>query len=307
MRNLLHLLVYVFIGLSSVAQEYHPFIDDDKVWLEAAYIGANECEYEEIYQLRFGGDTTINGNMYRKILKRPFHQVSPGPYCPPFEADEEEEILNQFFMREDTMEHRVYLWHIDINDYPEGQEILLFDFTLEVGDTVPVSNYATLGIPLIITDVSDFTLLNGEIRKRIEYVDGAYIEGVGGEYGLFQPLMPGIGFWWNVLCLKLDEENIYSHPNSLSQCNWMTSVDEIPRSAVQLYPNPNHGTFTFSIEPLKTSYPMRLVIFNTKGQQVYDRMISVVTNIDTNLPVGLYHWQLQSAGLPVEVGKLVVD
>src|SRR5690554_5289854 len=260
MRNILLLLILVSFALVSSAQAYHPMIEDDKVWLEAAYIGANECEYEEIYQLRFEGDTTINGKMYRKILKRPFHQVSPGPYCPPFEAEEEEEILNHFFMREDTTEHRVYLWHIDINNYPEGQEILLFDFTLEVGDTIPASNYATLGIPLIITDVSDFTLLNGEIRKRIEYVDGAYIEGVGGEYGLFQPLMPGIGFWWNVLCLKQDEENIYSHPNSLSQCNWMTSVDEIQGSDIQLYPNPNTGTFSFEIEQLPTGDPLHLVL-----------------------------------------------
>lgn len=300
-------LLFIFHGLAVSAQEYHPIIEDDKVWLEAAYVGTNMCLYDEIYQLRFGGDTLIGDHTYRKILKRTFNQISAGPYCPPFEASEEEELLSHFFMREDTAAQRVYLWHVDINDYPGGQEILMYDFTLEVGDTIPVSDYFTPGPPLVVSAVSEITLANGETRKYFETSGepGAYIEGVGGESGLFQPLVEGIGFWWSVLCLKQDEEIIYSHSGSSSECNMMTAVDVIPAAAFNLYPNPNDGTFSFEIDHA-TGEPLQLVIFNAMGQQVYRHEISKTDYVDTGLPVGLYHWQVQASGAPVGAGKMVV-
>lgn len=311
MRNLLLFLVLVLFGLTSPAQDYHPLIEDDKVWLEAYYfmIGSNECDFSEVYQLRFGGDTLIAGNTYRKILKRSFDAVDGWPYCPPFEAQDVETMVPDVFMREDTTEQRVYIWHIDEDEYPEGLELLMFDFSLEVGDTMVSDPYVTLGSSWTVTNVSEITLLNGETRKRIEYIGpdyGAMIEGLGSENGLFRPHF--MESWWNILCVKQDGSSIYPDFGSLLQCNWMTTVDEIPASAINLYPNPNNGAFTFEIKVPPTGDIMHLMIFNAMGQQVYlGPVASGITNIDASLPVGLYHWQLRSEGLPIQTGKLVVQ
>lgn len=315
MKKLLLFVILVFSGFTTTAQEYHPLIEDDKVWLEAFYIGANECAYEEVYQLRFGGDTLIAGNTYRKILKRSFDQVNPGPYCPPFEAQDGEFMVEDVFMREDTAAQQVLIWHVDNNNYPEGQEILLYDFNLEIGDTVPPGDIApsdySIGNGVIVDTVMNYTLLNGEDRQQFAFFtidQGSYTEGIGGMYGLYRPHYPALSGWGSIMCIKQNGNFIYSQPGSLTQCNWMTAVDDIPVSSISLYPNPNNGLFKIDIDVPSASGTMGLMIFNAMGQSVYaDRVVAGMNTIEASLQRGLYHWQLYSEDKPVQAGKIVVE
>lgn len=312
MRKPLLLAVFIIFQLASTAQAYHPLIEDDKVWLEASYIGTNECAFDEVYELRFGGDTLIEGTTYRKILKRSFDPVDPGPYCPPFEAQDFETMVPDVFMREDTTARQVFIWHVDENDYPDGQELLLYDFTLEVGDTLPESDYLTLGGPCMVTLVSLTALLTGETPQRIHYTGadiGSYVEGLGGEYGLYQPLFPGIGFWSSTLCVKRGGEFIYSTDISMTQCTWMTTgLDEDLVEDIQLFPNPNSGSFSFDLNAQAVSGAFQLVIFNTMGQRVFtDRVVNGMNAVKVDLPAGLYQWQLRVDQRPSQSGKLIIQ
>lgn len=306
------LLILVFSGFMSTAQEYHPLIEDDKVWLEAFYIGANECAYEEVYQLRFGGDTLIDGNIYRKILKRSFDQVNPGPYCPPFEAQDVEMMVQDVFMREDTSAQQVFIWHIDNNNYPEGQEILLYDFDLEIGDTVPPgeilpSDYS-IGNGVTVDAVMNHTLLNGENLQQFTFDQGSYSEGIGGLYGLYRPHYPALSGWGSIVCIKQNGNFIYSQSGSLIQCNWMTTAVDIPESSIRLYPNPNNGSFRIDLDAPSARGAMGLVIFNAMGQKVYaDQVVAGLNMIEASLPSGLYYWQLSSEDSPMQTGKIVVN
>lgn len=94
------------------AQNYHPFIDTNKVW--SVVEGYSLFSYNTYYY-KFSGDTNINNVSYKKMLSTTdSNLVSNWGY--------------RAALREDTL-HRVY---ISMNNQPEK---LLYNFNLQVGDT----------------------------------------------------------------------------------------------------------------------------------------------------------------------------
>jgi hypothetical protein len=307
MKRLIILLCIASCSLKVSSQSYHPVIEDDKVWLESFYIGANICYYESVYQLRFGGDTLINEFTYRKILSRSYSPVSAGPYCPPFVLNQNWFELDYVFMREDTTARKVYLWIVESNQ--SSQEILLYDFNLQVGDTIEPSSYLTDGADnFIISSVEDVMLLNGEMRKKYNYGEGFsfYIEGVGGEYGLFQRFFQGIGFWWQTMCVRQNGIDLYS----ASYCNWLSlGTEEENFPEVSIYPNPSNGNFVLEIGTSEFGNSnLQLNIFNAMGQQIFSEPIQSARNSIQLPPIsGIYFWQLQNRSNTVKSGKILVN
>jgi hypothetical protein len=310
MKILALLLLLAFGSLFVAAQEYHPLIEDEKVWLEAYYIGSNICYYESVYQMRFGGDTLIDGNIYRKILKRNFSPISPGPYCPPFVASEFE-IDAGVYMREDAEARQVFIWTSD-NDNPDGFEVLYYDFSLEAGDTIPISSYTTQNNILTIQSVEDYTLLNGESRRKfkLEYSELSYIEGIGGEFGLFNGYLTALCCDWATLCVQQNQESIYSNGSSSWYCSWIvTSINEQPVLSASLFPNPGNGYFVFEINRADFgSADLQLNVFSITGQKIFTEPLRADRNhFQIKEGSGLYLWQLLSDGEIVQSGKLVVE
>jgi hypothetical protein len=306
MKRLLLLFFTVSFALSVSSQSYHPLIEDDKVWLEAFYIGANICYYESVHQLRFGGDTLINDITYRKILSRTYSPTSAGPYCPPFVLNPNWFELNYAFMREDTTARKVYLWIVESNQ--SSQEVLLYDFNLQVGDNIEPSSYLTDGSDnLVITSVEDVMLLNGEIRKKFIYNDYSYyIEGIGGQFGLFQRFFEGIGFWWQTMCVKQNGIDLYS----TAYCNWLSlDITEESFPEVSIYPSPSNGAFVLDLGEANIGQnDLQLVVFNSMGQQIFSAPIQSERFHFQILPVaGIYFWQLQNNSSTVKTGKILVN
>jgi hypothetical protein len=78
------------------------------------------------------------------------------------------------------------------------------------------------------------------------------------------------------------------------------------RSIFSLYPNPNKGYFTLKTE-LSTS-PLTLQIYNSIGQMVLTQEVdSELTQINSNLPAGIYIYQVQSDNKPVLSGKMIIN
>ena len=83
-------------------------------------------------------------------------------------------------------------------------------------------------------------------------------------------------------------------------CVHIQSVAET-QSQLQVYPNPNSGSFTIITED-KASYQL----FNKIGQAVLSGVCEGETQIDTNLPKGIYFLRIDgAAGSRVE--KLVIE
>ncbi len=126
------LLLFIIINFSFLkAQTYMHFIKEGKTWTELASPSVYPMFSINTYKMQ--GDTLINGILYKKVVQN--------------------NINYAYLLREDTISKRVYCKG-DWGNY----EYLLYDFNLQVGDTLD-SN----GCSIVIS-------------KSIEYFAGKYRE-----------------------------------------------------------------------------------------------------------------------------------
>ena len=148
--------IYVFIGivftsLSSIAQSYIPMINEDHTWsVDVHYYTSGQPYYIVSQQFSLNGETVlINGMTYHRIRRN-----NSNPAC---------------LIREDN--GKVYKYYFSLDS-----EVIMYDFTLEIGDTILVklSEYCYDGggsgqIPLTVVDVTTQNIA-GEDRKVLNSI-----------------------------------------------------------------------------------------------------------------------------------------
>lgn len=178
MKKLLLIILLVSSNTFSRAQSYHPLLDSINRWAVAANFlpvrnsnATTICNYpfnsfnpEDFYT---DGDTTINAVVYKKII-----------------ADDQFGICLAGYVREDTSTQRVYFLSTT-----SATEELLYDFSIQNGDSLQLSFYAsgsfyTTG-NFTVDSIRTVTLIAGQ-RKIIYLTNHRYpwfqlewIEGVG--------------------------------------------------------------------------------------------------------------------------------
>ncbi len=203
------------------SQNYHPIVQENNEWNVLKVTGffpPTDTNYWTMtYQ--FIGDTTINSQVYKKVY------IS------------EEEVPNNWKYEGAIREEDRKVWYLA--KY-ESEERKIYDFTLEVSDTV-----SFVWDPMIVDSIS-YIELNGEDRKQFWFsVDGQggiiehWIEGIGSNYGILQSggyFIVGWATWF--LCMSEEGELIYMNPNFNSCYMFSTEIEEAYLSGIELYPNP---------------------------------------------------------------------
>ena len=238
------LLFLIFNATFSFSQTsvYHEFPDSNAVWnfdcvqWMCMPIGAGgQANVHFQYSVIINGDTTINGLTYDKLFTPFIH-----------------EILNvncQMWMgpgykgavREDVSLKKVF--YVPQSDTAEQ---LLYDFNMQVGDTVQgyLRSYLQPGFDTVIS--IDSVLVGNTFRKRW-YVNNSYfisiIEGIGSTYGLIEP-SPGTSTdfpTYDLTCYRLFDATLY--PDTLTNCDLITSLPSVEegRNTIHVYPNPSRG------------------------------------------------------------------
>lgn len=235
------LLSLLFCSIVTLGQTYHKLINESLYWdvpiAEPGYICTGYSEYGP-YRYKFLGDTVINDKTYSKIYYSSFITLlePPFPNCPPFVVDTNFSLLSNWFLREDTIEKKVWRY-LTINT-PE--EILLYDFSAEKGDTIEYAGFPDA----IIDTVYDIVTYDGVSRKRFEFgmqgsfPGGFYIEGIGGAGGLLE--IPYYAFEWGVWlqCVK-DHDNNIIWDGSSNCFDFLTNVSSHDINySINIYPNP---------------------------------------------------------------------
>lgn len=171
------------------AQVYHPLVDSGAVWnVETIGLGIPFFTYNG-YKIYFSGDTTFNSNSYRKLWYQHLYSYqaqgatvlegtnNPGPHFL-FAAMREDSSKKIFFRPFDVSPFYCYRFQPD-------SEYLIYDFAVELGDTVSWMSYP----PNIVANIDSLQLLNGEWRKVIHLTGfwglRDWIEGIGSPWGLF--------------------------------------------------------------------------------------------------------------------------
>jgi len=206
-------------------------------------------------------------------------------------------------IREDTISRRLYILR---NDFPTSTpyEDLLFDFNLNVGDTLKSLYYQYISGYPVIDSITSITLANGESRKMF-YVypygslyslgQGYFIEGCGGGNGIIEPFsMSGLSgyqsYTW-IICHKKDTIEL------LGSCDVHAGITtNKKKELLKIYPDPFENFITIS--GFEANPDVLIVqLFDSFGCHVYKKKITSGSLLNLYIPglqSGLYILQIHN-------------
>ena len=311
MKRLIILLVFVCFTKVNIAQLYQPFPTDSAMWREWAY--ELDASYNDTwdYQYFIQGDTIIVGKNYHKILYTgTYHHVSWTSGWTNY--------VNQYkgAFREDTAKHILFCPPGDIIEY------VLYDFNLNVGDTLSQSYMNSLGSGNWVSAI-DSILVGGQYHKQyhisndtassswnLNYV--SFIEGVGSTFGL---LGLGGGSLWPVFereshlsCYTHNGIMEYSDDSTTTSCDPVIIgvVEHQAETPISIFPNPTTG-----IVNIKTPYSEKteINILDVLGKTIYKTEFSSAENSInlSQLPKGIYFLKATSGNKISTTQKIVLQ
>jgi hypothetical protein len=239
-----------FLYVSSYAQSQHSMLNNPSWTVRLTFMGG-ESNYIGIIKQ---GDTTIDGKQYVVI----FDSI----------ALHSEQIK---ILREDTITNKVYIRQNE-------QDIVLFDFSLQVSDKIVLNN----GQEYTVAYIDSVNVRNGK-RKRLHLSHPTnavetWIEGVGNrEHPLIQAKQ--ISTTVTLFCSFQDGVNIYNlglaNGQDTSACKpYTTNISTKKMSPVHsfhFYPNP--ATHTLHID-FATTIPSKIEILDLQGRTLYTQSVS---------------------------------
>ena len=281
MKKLL-LLIAIISALSTKAQTtvYHPFPDSNAIWNFHLYLYCfSNGTADEYYSITFSGDTLISNQTYHK-LSTPFVQSFSTGTCGEINTGYKGAI------RQDAANKKVFYI-----PPAESTEQLIYDFNMQVGDTVR-GFIETNAFPTDIVQSIDSVLVGNTYRKRWN-INSCYniyfIEGIGSTYGLIER-SPGCitdQADYSITCFQQDGHTLY--PDTTTSCKLITSMNSVKKelSVLIILPNPSNGSFTVDFEQAMNIKEVRLtdLLGNIILQQQTNNQTKIKIN---NLQSGTY-------------------
>ena len=292
------------------------FPDSNSIW----NIVGNNSLTSENWRYRFGliGDTTIS---YTKDTSYAYSKV--------YNLDDStlsSDNAIYFGAIRTTDDNKVYL------KLPELPETILYDYSLEVGDTVwfDIGGFATSNDVFfeeqnhykVVTNKDSTLLLDNNYHTRWflqgELMEDIWIEGVGSIswFGLFNPIISDIttnGDSFSFACFKQNEIPLYIDNPECDRCfcYLLTEVNELNINSsdeIEIYPNPTDNIINIStINAICNK--IGLQIFNSKGSIVYHAKNhssnSIIIKVN-NWNKGLYLVTIYCEDELINTGKFVI-
>ncbi|REJ82263.1 MAG: T9SS C-terminal target domain-containing protein [Bacteroidetes bacterium] len=235
-------IILLIIAQAGYCQAYHPLPDSNVVWrISWGTSGCLQSNLFDEYQYQVTGDTNINASIYQKVVRTGSFDCHAAPILP------ESGYLGAY--RNNLVTQQVFFVPKD-----SLYEMLLYDFSLNIGDTVKgyldfVAKYNTA----IISNI-DSILIGSNYRKRWHYMshgtapynfwNGTIIEGIGCEYGLLEGLSAMLDNNGSLSCFSIDNDVLYPI-NSPGPCTLISSTFNQKKENEGMFfcfPNPASGS-----------------------------------------------------------------
>ena len=296
------LLIMFQTTLSANAQSYSPLINNSIAWDVLIGDASQICNYSEGMRCRFLGDTTIQGEVYHKILYHPIvPSVLPGPFCPPFLVDANAEFQFYSMLREDTILKRVYFY-----DTYENKEDLLYDFSLLPNDTLKADWVSLISAsPLILDSIVYVNTLAGNSRKAFYFSNGEYyIESIGGSQGLQFPIIDRIIQSNDPICTRINGIIEWG-----GNCLGVVHVDnQLEAPIIELYPNPSSSQINIGFgSPISGDIRIIDLLGNTCIYVKHEQASQQLHINISSLAPGIYHLLLTDNQSHRTVSRFVVS
>jgi len=287
---------------------YHPFPDSNAVWNEGCVYLQNNTPVNNPQIFFLAGDTLISAITYKKVLTSGYkYYMIPSNNCCFYYNQPAGDI------RQDTAQRKIYL-HMSPSD------VLLYDFNLNIGDTLPVSYINYQGSGNYVSSI-DSVLVGTTYRKQYHIStnvdpngfgiwDSNYvqlIEGIGSTFGLFSPLLPPFEGGCSLNCYS--ENNVVLYTNANSTCDMTVGINEnnTADNFVNIYPNPFSSQTTLQTDNLFKN--ATLTVYNSYGQtvkQIKNISGQTITLFRDNIPSGLYFLRLTQDNKTFSADKLII-
>jgi hypothetical protein len=292
MKNYL-LVLSLIVVFQSEAQNTFSFPDTNAYWNMFSFNWGNMYVENPIGVV---GDTTINNTQYIKICQSTdtlFEFQADYPfYC----AVREEDSKYYFVFPNET------------------SEILYYDFTLEVGDTIqyPTNLYS---VKLTVIE-KDSILTETGYRKRLQlnnidlpfgWPSQYWIEGIGSDYGLGLAHSYTIDYSFATSCFHQNDTLVYLNPQFQACYRWtLVGLEENQIQPLKVFPNPATEQISFEVlsDELVNS---QFEIVDIKGEIFHNSIIdspSFSVSIN-NLSPGVYFYDITHSSERVYRGKFV--
>lgn len=307
-KILLGFLLIFSISISSSAQ-YNQLIDENKEWVISSvnWITSQTNPFPTVetsyYFTYFDGDSIVGGVTYKKLFTQTFHKTIEEP--PGDTISVNNVIQAPYFwalLREDTLVKQVF-----IVQQGTSLEKLLFDFSLNLGDTLETDLITMFGVSGEIDSVE--SILIGNSVRSVHYFDGSsgidinnlranyMIEGMGGPGGVINPFyLVGLGFTLSdyIVCYRESGDSLFG---GCDYPDFVTSLNDLDRFEIdfKMYPNPGNSQLIITHD-LSNKQRLSLEIIDLQGKKQLVKVVSVnEVKLDvSDLPQGIYFVQLKS-------------
>ncbi len=286
-------LLLAFFGTATA--QYHPFLNNSS-WIVNDWVSC--CMPPEVHTIQEGTATVIGDYTYTM-------------FNDPFPTQDSGAVIPTVYLREDGAAKKVY-------KRVDGVDTLLYDFSLENGDTV--SQYG-----FTFTATVDQIAVNDGVRKRItlrsvelyhgEQLKQIWIEGVGTtahpfypERNMYAVASSGGGYQIRTRCSFQNGEHVFGNANCVPTSTLATQSQTAVVKQIVLAPNPFATEMTISSETALQNASFKL--YDAQG-----RLVQQLENINgktatikrENLNSGWYVGQLFENGKPIKTAKVIIQ
>lgn len=270
------------------------YFHNDPEWCMESSQSYTGCHTNRDYVYYLDGSNSIDGNLYWNLYERGVgitQENIPGEGYDCYNVF----TFNNFLglLRQDGE-----IIYFTPSDDMENEE-LLFDFSLNIGDTIPQSlsfDYYPIGYA-VVSDI-DSIYMYDNYYKRIYfetqfesiYEVDFYMEGIGHRDGLITPY--GLDFehlFW-VRAYRKGEIPYYQFPNG-GECNFALSIDELYSKSLTIHVYPNPAKDLLTVETIESSLIEVLKIYSISGTLVKEIVVTKnsISDVDvSNLESGMY-------------------
>ncbi|MCB0757545.1 MAG: T9SS type A sorting domain-containing protein [Flavobacteriales bacterium] len=282
---------------------YHPFPGTNSSWciLTGCLDGSCNGDYGYIID-QITGDTIIDGLIYQKVQET-YYPVSNNGCCTPPIG------LSSGYLRDDTANKKAY-WRGETM----GQDTLLYDFTLQVGDTLN-GFMGNCMIPWIVQSI-DSAIVGTNYHKRINLESDtcngfSIIEGIGSTQGLTNcPYLP-FEMATILQCVTVSDTLLYtmSCGSGINPCadlpSYISPIFSQRLLRVQVSPNPTTGMLI--LDGQTDQLPLALTIMDLTGKVITHKVITYLpATVDVSTSSkGVYSLRIIQRDGVVSYGKFI--
>jgi hypothetical protein len=311
-KNLLGLFLTVCAG--TVSAQENIYFENNPIWNETT-IMYDGCVHKREFNYVIGGDSVVNNTTYKKLYSMHGLYTRSNPFPAPGGCTAEPSAFGGLEALVRSADSNIYILPLT---FPQEPEALLYNFNLEVGDTLPPTwNYNRYGLQdtMIVTGITYLSTPNGNMRRfaldwithpgeTTELIEGIGFFGTLG--GLLEPIAESFEFNSTINCFGFGNDGLL--PGVSTGCMRTNSLDDAEALIhVEAMPNPASVEVKFTGAPLSGQTKVRLT--DIQGRTVAEKSFTsgeCTLEIAAFMP-GIYVYHILADKGATATGKILVQ